>query len=807
MKFLSEELRYALNLPLPPIYSLRQDKKSVYKVPEFFGYESPATRWILAMLTNKANLKRLIKCGKTHEDLFSRYYQVPDRPMDLMPGDYSLETPAYHQQMVLYLTPLALALYIKQLYAVEMLLDLRNESGHKLVHPAEPCFVQKVFKKGTRRIFNELSNTFPILIAIRRNFFEGVGLLLECGFTPQKQLSIINRVAFKESINLYRDVVDYMVELLRKRPCLNVTKFMKLMTDTANGLTTFDVFVFDLELDESNKWDYVSVFRRVCRIGLATRYFIEESAIQIINVLEQIQVIGYFGGVNAVKLFYNNSPQDPHEKVLSKKTMEELQSERISVIMDKIPTIIKATRDDLFQLDPMELSTRINFDYQVCIGCLFFWYQKCQNQDRCGHYMRLSRLMSRIILDTRIIEDFFVKSDEHLASVFSEWCMNPIKTVTISDFRIRMQDYILFTDHLCIMFINRYDKIPNVLINAPMLHGRDPGFSPIVRELLHYSRSSYGEAIANNANTNQNNPSSNPLIFNVCDTENHISLKFIPANHVRHFSLDKCLGNTSTVMMNKKNRHHHDESSTSQVIPRQGPKSAQRPSTPRRKPRSMSYANNSNSIENLNSLSLNDERNSLRTPPCCCKNVTGIKSPNADLYNSLFALTIRPRKRSSNSVISSKSFVAISKKPPNHHHHHSARTKSSNEIHQRDLKPFDAKDKWQKSSTLNKPPNIRDEELKQRLKVLLASNSKFRDLKLDNHSEKVPLKCLRSAIGKFKSVDGIIRQIQSKLSTQLDCLSNNLIASSMIRIMQELSLANNTKSPKSKCYHSQKSMT
>lgn len=438
--------KFYRKFPNPPKFKSGSDKED-FEVPKYYGFDHPCTKWVLGSIVSNQALFRLLKVATNYQCILKRYHQIPDSPSLIMKDQYNAERAAFDSQAILYLTPLAISIYMKYEDALTQLVELRDAKGFSIINPNDLCYVQNFWRKGDTRFFTDLIATFPAIIAIRRNYFAAFRFLLMAGYCPNDSFTIKYRKPHREIIILYKDLIDYVIDYLRRRPAFNVGKLMNvLLHSTIGTVNNLDIFCFDYI--PGTIPNLISIFQRLTRTQLDEDILSEENGMHIINILEKIQEAGFFLGLRNIGTQTGTTNLD---ELLKQKEDHKLKIADLQML-----------RADI-------LDGLLQNDYHHSISNMIMWLQTKllkRKTEQTGHLMKL---LVKILFDTELIELFFKMNSPTNEDLLNKLSKLPnlaevleIKTVTT------MINYVLLSyqqsETIITNFISRYKSEPTLLL-------------------------------------------------------------------------------------------------------------------------------------------------------------------------------------------------------------------------------------------------------------------------------------------------------------------------------------------------------
>nr|CAH8830342.1 unnamed protein product [Trichobilharzia regenti] len=385
-----------------------QASKDSSSLPKYYPKDHEVTRWLINQMRCRNGLHHLVNLINIQPSLLSAYFEVYDQPEMYIDAKTGPGMPAYGIKTVLYLTPLAIAIYLRLKSVLHLLLKSSGTRIHARarneVDVNAICYVRRMKPRPGPFVSDEYSTTQPAIIAIRREFFPAISLLMTSNFNPQSPVYIIEKLGTsRETTCWFVDILDFCIKLLNNRPGLDVISFIQCINccvSTYNNYSNIQCFynpcVYDVkqiddttDKDESNRYIWCSVFRRLLRKGVNRSY--SNCGNRLISLLEYISEVGFFR-------------QNFMPKGIIKYDPELLTSRHyISIGFKKI------TPEMINNLSGSEKDNAVAFigaDRDVCLYLLTLWLERVRSRCLDRQTQRLFRLLTTSLAETELLHDF-----------------------------------------------------------------------------------------------------------------------------------------------------------------------------------------------------------------------------------------------------------------------------------------------------------------------------------------------------------------------------------------------------------------
>lgn len=223
-----------LRLPCPP-----QFKHSSIRVPKYFPYEHPYTKWILNTFRSGAD-NRLKSMLRERPQLFAHVFQIIDCPDKIMWDQCDLEH-MFKRSSVLYLRPLSLAVYMKRRTIIQLLIQSGLVNSTEISYATDTCIQSELCKSSDIIEFN------PDIVAVRRNFFEALPLIYTNDSQSKHYLTVMDPISMRyakkgiERIMHYQDIFAYAIEVVKKNRILNLSRLFDILVFHCHGFCAANV--------------------------------------------------------------------------------------------------------------------------------------------------------------------------------------------------------------------------------------------------------------------------------------------------------------------------------------------------------------------------------------------------------------------------------------------------------------------------------------------------------------------------------------------------------------------------------------
>lgn len=385
---------------------LLTDHNSRDTLPKYYPKDHEVTRWLINQMRCRNGLHHLVNFANIQPTLLSAYFEIFDQPHLYIEARTGPGMPAYNIKTVLYLTPLAIALYFRLRSVLRLLLDTSGSRIHararQEIDVNATCYVRRTKPRPGPFVMDEYSTTCPAIIAVRREFFPGLSMLMAAGFQPQAPIGVIERLGTnREATYWFVDLLDFCVKLLNTRPGVDVIGLLQTISyraspEHANSATGYyDPCVYDIrpsvDGDPGNPdcWVWCSVFQRIARKGASREY--SNCGNRLIGLLEHFLAAGFF-----------------RQKCMPKGPVEydaELTSRKAS----RIGAVRKMNPETICKLNgPEEKAARqyMAADRDACISLLTLWLERVRNRCLDRQAQRLYRLLTNSMAETELLTDF-----------------------------------------------------------------------------------------------------------------------------------------------------------------------------------------------------------------------------------------------------------------------------------------------------------------------------------------------------------------------------------------------------------------
>ncbi|CAH8832701.1 unnamed protein product [Trichobilharzia szidati] len=389
---------------------------STSSLPKYYPKDHEVTRWLINQMRCRNGLHHLVNLINIQPSLLSAYFEVYDQPEMYIDAKTGPGMPAYGIKTVLYLTPLAIAIYLRLKSVVQLLL---SSSGTRIHAKARNevdvnaiCYVRRIKPRPGPFINDEYSTTQPAIIAIRREFFPAISLLMTSNFNPQSPVYIIEKLGTsRETTCWFVDILDFCIKLLNNRPGLDVISFIQCINCR---VSTYDNYsssiqcfynpcVYDVkqintdntDKDESSKYIWCSVFRRLLRKGVNRSY--SNCGNRLISLLEYIIEVGFFQQNFMPKGIIKYNPD-----LLTSRHYTSVGFKKITPEM--INNLSGSEKDNAASL--------IGADRDVCLYLLTLWLERVRSRCLDRQTQRLFRLLTTSLAETELLHDFLFPPED-----------------------------------------------------------------------------------------------------------------------------------------------------------------------------------------------------------------------------------------------------------------------------------------------------------------------------------------------------------------------------------------------------------
>ncbi|TGZ74749.1 hypothetical protein CRM22_000776 [Opisthorchis felineus] len=396
----TEFQRLPSDLSEPPVDNTRDS------LPKYYPRDHEVTRWLVNQMRCRNGLHHLVNLANIQPSLLSAYFELFDQPHLYIDAKTGPGMPAYGIKTVLYLTPLAIAIYLRLRSVLRLLLDTSGTRIHararQEVDINATCYVRRTKPRPGPFIMDEYSTTYPAVIAVRREFFTGINILMSFGFHPQAPIGIIDRLGTtRETTHWFVDLLDFCVKLLNTRPGVDIIGLLqtisyRTMTEGGNlSLCYYDPCVYDVRavLQDSgrttNEEVWCSVFHRLAKKGASRSY--SNCGNRLIGLLEHISVAGFFR--------QKYMPKGPVSYDAGTNTRK---GKRLAPARKLSPDTINRLTGPEKEL--ARLCIAADRDSALCL--LTLWLERVRNRCLDRQAQRLFRLLTSGLADTGLLEDF-----------------------------------------------------------------------------------------------------------------------------------------------------------------------------------------------------------------------------------------------------------------------------------------------------------------------------------------------------------------------------------------------------------------
>ncbi|VDD75540.1 unnamed protein product [Mesocestoides corti] len=369
-------------------------------LPKYYPEDHELTKWMINQMRRRNGLHHLINFANSHPFILSAYFEVLDQPDKYISSKEASNFPAYSSKTILFLTPLAMAVYFGCKSVIRILLD---ESGARLQSRARSnvdmnatCYARRIKPRHGILGFEDYFTTSPAVLALRREFYFGLNLLMIAGFNPHDRIQYMDHVASpSQKVYCITDLVEYALRLMISRPGFDIIHLLQYLTyPNPSGKCAYDVMTYDVYLNHDEEKQtpiWFSFFRRICRRGITPAY--TNCANRMIDILEILENLGFF-------------KQDimPHGPVAYS-----IEPGRSPIKRHHMPQ--RVTPVEIRSLQPAEATEAmraIAIDRDECFAFLIIWLTRMKNRCLTKPYQRLTKILLSGLVATRMLDDFLV---------------------------------------------------------------------------------------------------------------------------------------------------------------------------------------------------------------------------------------------------------------------------------------------------------------------------------------------------------------------------------------------------------------
>ncbi|KAA3674507.1 uncharacterized protein DEA37_0003762 [Paragonimus westermani] len=376
-------------------------------LPKYYPRDHEVTRWLVNQMRCRNGLHHLVNLANVQPNLLSAYFELFDQPHLYIDARTGPGMPAYSIKTVLYLTPLAIAIYFRLRSVLRLLLDTSGTRIHararQEIDVNATCYVRHSKSQPGPFVIDEYSTTYPAIIAVRREFFAGLNLLIAANFHPQAPIGIVERLGTtRETTHWFVDLLDFCVKLLNTRPGVDVigllqTISFRAISDTPGSAACYyDPCVYDVRpimnvsgSATSNDGIWCSVFHRLAWKGASRSY--SNCGNRLIGLLEHVMAAGFFR-----KRYMPKGPVNYSAELVNRKA-------------SRIGNTQKMSPDMIGRLSgPQKEAARLNIavDRDACLCLLTLWLERVRNRCLDRQAGRLFRLLTTSLAETGLLHDF-----------------------------------------------------------------------------------------------------------------------------------------------------------------------------------------------------------------------------------------------------------------------------------------------------------------------------------------------------------------------------------------------------------------
>ncbi|CAL8082232.1 unnamed protein product [Calicophoron daubneyi] len=389
------------------------DQSTRDSLPKYYPKDHEVTRWLVNQMRCRNGLHHLVNLANVQPSLLSAYFELFDQPNLYIDARTGPGMPAYGIKTVLYLTPLAIAIYLRLRSVLRLLLDTSGTRIHararQEIDVNATCYVRRTKPRPGPFVMDEYSTTHPAIIAVRREFFAGLSLLMGASFHPQAPIGIIERLGTThETTHWFVDLLDFCVKLLNTRPGVDVIGLLqtisyKSVSENGTSLAcSYDPCVYDVkpvitdpEKSEGNGEVWCSVFHRLARKGASRSY--SNCGNRLIGLLEHVASAGFFR-----QKYMPKGPISYDPNVNNRKGSRLVGAKKMNP--DMINKLTGSEREAAI--------LGIGADRDACLCLLTLWLERVRNRCLERQAQRLFRLLTTGLSDTGLLRDFLFPPDD-----------------------------------------------------------------------------------------------------------------------------------------------------------------------------------------------------------------------------------------------------------------------------------------------------------------------------------------------------------------------------------------------------------
>lgn len=372
----------------------------VFNLPKYYPEDHELTKWMINQMRRRNGLHHLINFANAHPFILSAHFEVLDQPDKYVSTKEVSCFSAYSAKTVLFLTPLAMAIYFGCKSVIRILLD---DSGARLQSRARSnvdinatCYAKRFKPKHGVFGYEDYFTTSPAVLALRREFYVGLNLLTVAGFNPHDRIRYVDHIASPSQKTYWTtDLMEYALRLMITRPGFDIIRLVQYLTYPGpSGKCSYDVMTYDAYVynDMGNKTPvWFSLFRRVCRRGISPAY--ANCANRLIDVLEILEKLGFFkqDAMPHGPVAYNVGPG------------------RCTMKRHQLPQRVSSS--DIRLMPPPEAAEAmraIAVDRDECFAFMVIWLNRLRNRCLTKPYQRLASILLAGLVDTQMLEDFIL---------------------------------------------------------------------------------------------------------------------------------------------------------------------------------------------------------------------------------------------------------------------------------------------------------------------------------------------------------------------------------------------------------------
>ncbi|KAM7535256.1 hypothetical protein Aperf_G00000101785 [Anoplocephala perfoliata] len=376
--------------------------KSVIVLPKYYPENHDLTKWLIHQMRRRIAPHHLVNFANLYPSILSAHFEVHDEPEKYIS---TKETccrllPAYSSKTVLFLTPLAMAVYFGCKTIIRVLLD---DSGSYLQSRARSnvdinatCFGMRLKPKCSLFDYDDYFTTSASVLALRQEFYTGLSFLSAAGFKPHDRFQYITHIASPDQkIFWITDIIEYALRLIITRPGFDIAQLLHYLTyPSPDGKRAYDILTYDVykyKDSESHSALWFSLFRRVCRRGISPAY--TNCASRLIDVLEILEKMGFFKHDVMPRGSVDYSSNQGRNNVNRHQLSQKVSASDVRM---------------LSSTEAAEAMRQIAIDRDECFAFMVIWLSQLRKSSLTKPYQRLCDILLSSLADTQMLEDFLI---------------------------------------------------------------------------------------------------------------------------------------------------------------------------------------------------------------------------------------------------------------------------------------------------------------------------------------------------------------------------------------------------------------